>query len=717
MRKIYAILLVFSFVFSKTDKVDLQLNKPTISQKAIHCSRGGVIKTDEITIYAKNFDYIHDKKGDHKVTASGNLLIKFNRYFFIGDSITYDYNTKTGVILNGTGTVNNIISGGKEIYLYEDKSLEIKDAFITPSSTIPPVFEVTSPQVNVTGTTRATAKTMVGKLNGVPFMWLPSWGMLLDAKYKRARTLAYNMTVERGQVPMFWVRYKLYDNDLLQAYTRLEYRVLPLDAVVQKNEKSVEWYEGLGGAIDLDYKTKNKKITFQTRNFASYNIWYLDINANKPRLRYRVQGKYKGLTNNDQVESFVQWDKLSDRFMRTDFPTQQFDIGTLERNEAFVHYRTDPAYFLIAAKPRLNEYRGFNQDLPVAQIAMRPIEVARKSKIYIEQRYTVGYHNYLYAHQLRDTIPNFNSGKFAAIVNMYRPFGYGPLNFTPRVGFDGIVYTNNQTAVSSTQAVCNYGGDASLDFEGDFHYFSHYIKPYAKYNGLTNPTSNNNQHFNFGIKDGYARLNQFIYGISNDFYFRRFPVDVPTFNVNVYGMTFFDTPSLIEPISKAMLDIAWHYPRLERGMNFGWNFEKDTYDFLEANFGWTVNDYIALSSAYRDRGKFWWRKDNHLSFVLDSYHTIDALDQTPLSDARYCVVNKLQLQLAPLWTFQVENNVGRRPSVKNDLGQVIRAQTPYYVQTKMKISMVLSNSYRLGLTYLVSNSKKDNYFTFNFDLM
>jgi len=717
MRKFCATLLTISAIFADTDEIDLRLNKPEISEKAIHCSRGGVIKTDHITIFAKNFDYFKDDEGNHNVTASGNLLIKFDRYFFIGDSITYDFNTKEGKIINGIGTVNNIISGGKVINIYEDKSLEIKDAFVTPSLTYPPVFEVSSPEVTVTNTTYANAKTAVGRLNGVPIMWLPSWGMLLDQKYKRARSISYNMTVERGQVPMFWARYKLYDNQLLQIFSRLEYRVLPLDKVVQKQEKSVQWYEGLGGAVDLDYKSKDKKITFQTRNWATYNIVYLGINANKPALRYRVQGKYKGLTHEDQVESFLQWDWLSDRFIRSDFPAQVFDIKTLERNEAFVHYRTDPAYFKISGKPRLNTYRGFNQELPEGQIAMRPIEIINGSKFYVEQTYTAGYYNYLYARQLQNIIPDFNSGRFSAIINAYRPFGYGAFNITPRVGYDGIIYTNNQNGVRSYQSVCSYGGDANIELGADYEYLTHYIKPYAKYNGLTDPTSGNDQHFNFGIRDGYSRLNQFIYGIDNEFYFNRFPVDLPTFDVNLYAMTFFDTPSLISAVSKAMVDVNCNYPRMEAGFQFGWNFEKDTYDFIEANFGWTVNDYIALSTKYRDRGKFWWRKDNHKSFVLDSFHTIDSMDQTPLSDARYCFVNKLQLQLAPLWTLQIENNFGRRPSVRNDLGQIVRSQTPLYVQTKFILSMVLNNSYRLGLSYLVTNSKKDNYFTFNYDLM
>ena len=203
MRKFIVPIIAVSALFGATEEVKLELNEPTICEKCVQCSQGGAIKTEEITIYAKNFDYIKDDDGTHSVKASGNLLIKFNRYFFIGDSLTYDFDEKKGTIINGIGTVNNIISGGKKVHLHKDKSLNIEDAFITPSLSSKPAFEITSPEVKVTDKTKASAKTMVGKINGVPFMWLPGWGMTLDPKFKRPRTISYAMTVENKQVAKF----------------------------------------------------------------------------------------------------------------------------------------------------------------------------------------------------------------------------------------------------------------------------------------------------------------------------------------------------------------------------------------------------------------------------------------------------------------------------------------------------------------------------------
>lgn len=734
MRNILYTLIPLTCAFANPQNVEVKLNKPIISEKSISCSRGGVIKTDEVTIYAKNFEYIKDDGKSHTVKASGNLLVKYNRFFFIGDSITYDFDEKRGMIENATGTVNNLISGGKKVYLYEDKSLEIEDAFVTPSTTYPPVFEVVSPEITVTNKTKAYAKTVTAKVNNIPILWLPSWGMTLDPKYKTAPTIVYNFRQERGQVPVIFGRYKLYDDNNLQFFARIEYRFLQFDTKVKEQIQkqadaqaaalgepaspvSVAWYEGLGGAFDADYATNDKKISFQTRNFVTYNIWYLDINPNKPNLRYRIQGLYKGLTNDDAVETLVQWDKLSDRFIRSDFPSQLFELHTLERNEAFIHYRTDPAYITVAAKPRLNPYRGFKQDLPKVQIAARPMEVINGSKIYFEQTWNGSYLAYLYARQLQGIIPDFKSGRFSTNLNLYRPFGFQSFNITPRVGFDGIIYTQNQTDDASYQGICTYGGDASLEFVGDFKSFDHYIKPFVKYNGLTRPTSNNNEHFNFSINDGYATYNQLVFGLENEFYLDRFPVDVPTFALNLNAMSFFGTSTLPDAVSKAGFEALWHFPRMECGANFGWNFEKGVYDFIEAFYGWTINDYIAFSIKYRDRGHFWWRKDNHKNFILDSFRTINELAQTPLTDARYCFVTKLQFQLAPLWTLQIENNSGRRPKVINDQGQVIRSQTPPYVQTRVNLSATVSNAYRIGVTYLATNTEQDNFYGFTFDLM
>jgi|GEM_PF-3469450 len=726
---------ILTSLFSATDEVNLQLNKPVFRKNNAECSHGGVIKTEDITIYAKNFQYINEED-KHTVFASENLLIEFGRYFIVGDSFTYDFNEKRGVIINGVGTVGNIIAGGKEIYLFEDGSLEIKQAFATPSDRKPATFEVTSPLITVSDKTKATTKTMVGRINNVPFMWLPTFGMTLDPKYKKTPPIAYTMRIENQQVPIFIGRYKMYDDDFLQAYARLEYRVLFLDdRIGYKDENGnivkipTYWYEGLGGSLDVDYKSENQKISLESRNFVSYNIWPLDINPNRVALRYRIQGKYKGDTEDGKVETFVQWDKLSDRFMRTDFQTNVFEVMTLERNEALIKYMVDPAFVSLYARPRLNDYQGFKQELPTFNVALRPMEFF-DTKLYLEQSYNVAFLNYLYAEQIRDVIPNFDSGRASALLNLYRPFNLYGLNITPRVGFDGIVYTNNQNKSTTWQAVCSYGGDASIDFHGEFDTLSHYIKPYIKYNGLTKPTSDNPDHFIFSIDDGYAAFNQLILGLNNELYFDRFSVDRPTMAINLSAMRFFtnfnpDDPemagnpkaSFLEPLSKGDVEFVWNYPRMDFGAKFGWNFETDSYDFFDLHYGWTLNDYIALSTTYRNRGPYWWRKDNHNSFILDSYRTIEDLEQTPLSDARYCFVNKMQIQIAPLWTFQVENNIGKRDALVNVFGNVIRPDTPYYIQTKFNLSMIVSNAYRLQFSYLATNSLKDNAFSFSFDLM
>lgn len=712
MRNFLSTFLMFSYAIASTNEVNLKLNQPIFKEKSASCTRGGIIKTDHITIYAKNFNYINED-GKHFVEASENLLVTYNGFVFIGDSISYDFDEQRGEIINGTGTIHNSITGGKRVMFFEDHSIEIEDAYITASPVDPPTFQMTSPLVTINSKTKASMKTAVGRLNGVPFMWLPSYGLTMDPKFKTAPTITYTARVENRQVPIIIARYKMYDDTNLQAYARLEYRFLFLD---EKIKDYAGWYEGFGGALDFDYKTDDKRISLQSRNFASYNIWPLNIDPNRVAIRYRIQGKYKGDTNDSKVETFVQWDKLSDRFLRSDFKTQLFDIGTIQRNEAFVKYRTDPAFVSLYARPRLNHYLGFKQELPSFNVAVQPIEFFN-TKIFLEQTYNGSYLNYLYASEIRDAIPDFDSGRLSSIINLYRPFNIGALNITPRVGFDGIFYSNNQHNDLSWQAVCSYGGDAGMEFSSQYHSFSHYIKPYVEYNGLTKPTSPNEQHYIFSIDDGYASYNQLLFGLNNEIYFDRFPVDLPTLGLNVRGMSFFDTRSFKDAVAKGDIDFIWHYPRVEFGTQFGWNFEKDTYDFINARFGWTINDYFALSLSFWDRGPYWWRKDNHESFVIDSYRTIDELAETPLSDARYCFVNKLQVQLAPLWTLQIENNAGKRPGLYNDLGQLMRPDQPYWVQTKFVLSMVLSNSYRVGLSYMMTNTIKDNAYNITIDLM
>lgn len=705
MRNFLFTIIVFSGLFAETNEVNLKLNDPEIKKRSASCSKGGVIKTDDITIYAKNFDY-KNEDGEHIVTASGNLLIAYTHYFIIGDSITYNFKEKKGIIKNAVGTVNNIVTGGKELEIFEDGSIEIKDAFITPSTVNPPLFNITSPLITIDSKTQAVAKTMVARFNDVPFMWLPSYGTTLDPKYETPPTIAYSVDLENNQMPTLYGRYKMYDNEFLQAYARLEYRFLAFDEKISK--KQWNWFDGLGASLDLDMTSNNKQFTFQTRNFVTYNIWPLNPDPNVVGLRYRLQGLYTGETEDEKIEFKVQWDYLSDRFIRKNFkPKNDWTLKTLENNEAFIKYRTNPAYVTLFAQPRLNKYRGFKQQLPSLNIAVEPIELFG-TQIYIEQSYNTAYLDYLYAEELRGAVNDFNAGRISTIYNIYRPFNFNGFNITPRVGFDGIFYTNNQNGDVTYQAVASYGGDASWNLCGTYDSLDHYIKPFITYNGLTSPTSPNNEHYIFSIDDGYAAYNQVLYGIKNEVYFHRYPVDTPTFAFNIRGMSFIGSDSFTKGIAKGDLEFMWHFPRVEISAIFGWNFEKNCYDYTHVRFGWTINDYFAVSTEFRDRNKFWWRKDNHENFIVDSFRTINDLASTPLSNPRYCFVNKAQLQLSPLWTLQLENNVGQAHSYTNDLGEKVPGDNQYYIQTKGQLFMIVSNYLKFGLYGTFTNADKEN---------
>ena len=57
MRNFIPSLLFFCHAYCGLDEINLQLNKPIFVESGAKCESGGVIKTDEITIYAKNFEY------------------------------------------------------------------------------------------------------------------------------------------------------------------------------------------------------------------------------------------------------------------------------------------------------------------------------------------------------------------------------------------------------------------------------------------------------------------------------------------------------------------------------------------------------------------------------------------------------------------------------------------------------------------------------------
>ena len=79
----------------------VDLREPTFSDGVLSTEKGGVIQAPNIRIQARKLIYTRKDVDDHLICtlqAEGDLILEFGDYYFIGDSIEYDFIEKTGII-------------------------------------------------------------------------------------------------------------------------------------------------------------------------------------------------------------------------------------------------------------------------------------------------------------------------------------------------------------------------------------------------------------------------------------------------------------------------------------------------------------------------------------------------------------------------------------------------------------------------------------------
>jgi hypothetical protein len=670
------------------DELTIRLEDPTYIDGVLTCDKGVLVNYPGLKIQARKIEYIRKKTEEgfiHKLKASGDLLVDFNNHFYVGETVEYDFVSETGFVTKGITCIERVYIGADRFIFHSNKTISIENLYVTTSGDKNYIwnFHAKSGTLNDKFLLRTDSVTF--RIANCPVFYLPTY----TSQFKNAGTspFSYNLYWETGQGPMISARARLYSNETLKVYSRVDYRL----------------QRGFATAFETIYEDPNRSQSFKTRNFYAYDTFYNDNNPNKMASRYRLQGLYDGKSKDQSTEMFVRWDRLSDRNMQGDFTFQNFELNTLMRTEAWVRKRDDLYNASIYARPRINPYQGFMQELPTVNLRFRPLTLGNLGLI-MNNHFTGSFLDYAYSNNIDHLIPNFHSGRFQLESELYRPIYLPFLTFTPTAGINGIFYsqmTNNQAGM---QLVGTYGAKLSSSWAKNFSSFQHTFNPYFEYIGLTSPTIKVGTPPIFSIADGLNKINELKFGFSNSLYFLNDPFSDPRFGLDVYGIAFFDAFTFSKTVPKGGFNFQINYPRVSFESLFGWNFQENVVDFANFTGKWTPNRYYAFSLEMRHRGRFYWKKDEQNNFILDVTRPISQLVNSNLSDNRNTILARMQLQLAPQWRCQIENHTGWA-----------RDNQPAYNESKIDLYTIVATMWELRASFM--HTVRANEFSFGISMV
>jgi hypothetical protein len=667
-----------------TKKLTIDLKNPTFAHGILMTREGGVIKSEDIRIQAKTIQYIkreEDGKLIHKIEADGDLMIIYKNKIFVGDELEYDFIEKEGTIYSGKTYSPPWYIGGDKIDLFKDGSYKAENAFITTCENRLSSWDIHAGQVEVEKRELLKAKKVRFRFFRFPTFWFPSFRVNLKKFFKKP-IIKYKVNFDRKN-PRGSIRYQAYSWRDLALFLRLDYRL----------------QTGFGGAFETEYFPTHGRSSLVTRSYLASDTIPKEL---KKRRRYRLQGAYKGFSEDKRTNFKITWDKFSDIKMPGDFKSDDFEINTAKKTEFLMRHQRTNLIGILHAHPRVNSFETIKQDIPTLYFNFRPL----RSKIgaIFSNQLNISYLDLAYSEKLSTSLNDINSFRAETQNSVIWPFNFSKATLTPKMGVIGIFYNDSPQKNSKFLVTFLYSAFLKTEIYRYFEKYKHVVKPYIKYTGLTKPTVNTDHNYIFSIEDGFNKLNMIKLGIVNDiFSLEKFKI-APTFQIDLFANYFIGDDKQKLNLPKIYLNFQANLSSTYLSTENAFNIWRKNIDFSKIELGKTVNENLAYSIEFRYRSKYDFRKADHENFILNVSRKEKTLLESPLSDKRFSFLTHIFLRLSPYLSCHVQSHHG--------FG---RSDEPGYNEFKIELLTMLSTSWKIKLSY--EHTETDNRFSFNYFLL
>jgi hypothetical protein len=679
MKRIFFFVLSFSLCYSSfplypedgfSEGISINLREPEYSDGILTTEKGGVVTGPNVRIQAQNIIYTRkliDGAPLYRIEASDNVMLEFGEYIFVGERLEYDFQSKTGTIYNGRSGLPPWYFGGETITLNADGTYTIHEGFVTTSENYKADWQISSEEATLSNDRYLSAHNVKFSFIKLPLFWLPSFHANLDSIFDSPIRYSFRWGGKQG--PRLGAVYELYSWDRFKLFFRFDYRIT----------------RGPGGGLETHYRSADHKETLETINYMARDN---AIDVHHEKTRYRFQGVYNNLLCNDQVTVNLTWDKLSDKYMATDYNDNGLELDTAGRTQLLLR-RQNPYWIAnLFTHLRVNNFQTVKQELPTLENTWKPYAIG-DTGIIIENVGKASFLDFKYANDVNDG-KDYRSTRIEYNHHSYRPIPLGAFTFTPEMGGIGLYYGDSPQGKSRFLAIGYASGELNTRLYRYFDSYKHVLIPYAKYEYFSSPTFSPHDHYIFDIEDGWVRLSMLRFGLDQNFYYKDENGLTQRFiSVDMYANAFFDIKTLPTTIPKAYIDaILYSASTLKHTCNTAWDFNRHTLDHLNIRTDWTISDNTAVAVEYRHRDSTDWRKADDTNFMLDAYRSVEELLHSQLSDRRDTVLFHAFYRFNPNWAVEMQSRNGWN-----------RKFEPSYTEFEVDLLGTLQSAWNIKFSY------------------
>lgn len=651
--------------------VIVDLREPLYTDGVLSTENGGVIKAGKIRIQAEHLSYTRkmmDQQFVWTIEGEGSLIVEFGEYIFVGDKLVYDFQTKEGVIYQGITAVEPWFFGGERLELKPDGSFLIYNGYITTSERDVPDWGIYSQIVEVESDRYMKAQHISFKAFDFTVLKIPALRANLNSIFDSP--IRYRFRWGGRQGPRFGFTYEIFSWESWKTFVRFDYRLT----------------RGPGGGIETYYHSKDRKTQFQSISYLAKDSSILDPHE---KARYRFEGVFKKLIDEDKTSILFTYDKISDKDMPSVYYDRDFDFDTAERTQIRLRRQEDQWIANLYARARVNSFQTVKQELPTLEANFKPFEF-KDTGVFFENYASASYLNFEYSKYLLH-VHNYSSSRLQYLPSLYRPIVFGPFfTLTPEVGMTSLLY--GDTPKDGAQWLVQGRGGVELQTQLFRYYgsFKHIIEPYAAYRYYSSPSISADEHYIFDLSDGLTRLEYLSFGVNNAFYTKQTNYcSSRILSADIYTFAFFDTHKIRQTIPRVYGSFSYlPFQTLKYTLNTAWNIEHHQLDYFNFRTEWTLNEDFAIAAEYRHRGSYWWRKVDRENFFLDMFQSEERLRYSPLSDRCDTVLLHLFYRFHPNWACELTSRHGCN-----------RRHEPNYFEFEIDVLTTIQTAWNLRFSY------------------
>lgn len=652
-----------------SDEIVVDLREPTYCDGVLTTTKGGVVTGPAIRIQAQNITYTQRQDEDGQILlleAEGELMAEYNGWLFIGDRMEYDFVRGEGVIYDGRTGMQDWFFGGKRITLQADGTHVIEDGFATTSEASNSDWQILSPYIRIINNQFLDARNIQFRFVKLPIFWFPSYRLNLATKWHTPIKYRARWTGRLGA--RVGITYQFYKGEEWSAAVVTDYSLR----------------QGLGGGFEVERADSCGPGRF--RSIAYYASDRSPYEENRTE-RYRIWGSLYESWYNDTLSLWISYDKLSDKFMPSDYYQKSINSRNIQPTKLSLRKRSDNWIANFVVHPRLNDFQTIKQELPSLQLNLRPRSLYQTG-IISDTWAEASFLNFRYDDSLPG-VSDYQSGRFELRQRFYRPSLIGPLLLTPETGFTVIHYTDSPSDHAITQTVALLGSRAETRIRRDCDTWSHAMTPYVHFRSHQAAHSPVTDHYLFDHDDGITNLNLARFGLHNSIYACCGQEARQSLQADLYAYLIADQSNVPESLPRIYFDATWRPSnQIVYRVASAWDRVRSDIDHINVGADVTLSENLAFSSEYRHRSDYAWRKLDPENFFVDVARDEPSLLASRVSDRRDTLLNHLFWRPSPWWAVEWISQLGWN-----------RRNQPKYHEYQIDLHAQLRASWQVRLSY------------------